>query len=320
MGLRPLGRTVATQARTYQVGGFVITALVLAVVTMIWLGSTRLFQRTVTVATYFPESVQGLERGAPVKYRGVPAGRVEDIHIAPDPALIEVVMRIDREFAPLLLTDPTLRTELELIGISGLRYVEVSAKSGPALAQHPVLDFVPQVPVIPSSPSTFRELADAFDDVYEKLMGVDLVGVSDDLRATLGATTDLLTDARLNRTLTHLEDVAASGGQVARELARITGDARLDRTVTDLRVATGHARTLLADLSDGPELREIVQGVARLTEAGESTLRELQLTVERLDATLGEVEGLTQTIRDQPSLLLFSEPAAPREPGRGRRR
>jgi ABC-type transporter Mla subunit MlaD len=63
--------------------------------------------------------VQGLDRGAAVKYRGVAAGRVERIDIAPDGDLIEVKMSIDNRYADLLFKDPTLRAQLQLSGITG---------------------------------------------------------------------------------------------------------------------------------------------------------------------------------------------------------
>ena len=67
---------MATEAHKLQVGIFVIAATLIGVGTAIWLGASRFFENTSLMVTYFSESVQGLEPGSAVKYRGVPAGRV----------------------------------------------------------------------------------------------------------------------------------------------------------------------------------------------------------------------------------------------------
>ena len=105
---------VATEARKFRVGVFVIVAILIGLAAAIWLGASRYLADESAAVTYFSESVQGLDRGAAVKYRGVPAGRVESIGIAPDGELIEVVMSIDTRYADVLFKDPTLRAQLQL--------------------------------------------------------------------------------------------------------------------------------------------------------------------------------------------------------------
>ena len=56
-------------------------------------------EETVSFVTYFDESVQGLEVGAPVKLRGVPIGHAVDIGFAPDRRHIEVVKSYAQERA-----------------------------------------------------------------------------------------------------------------------------------------------------------------------------------------------------------------------------
>jgi ABC-type transporter Mla subunit MlaD len=70
------GRTVATEAHKFEVGVFVIVTTVVAIAGAIWLGASRFFEKTEPYVTYFSESVQGLDPGSAVKYRGVPGGHV----------------------------------------------------------------------------------------------------------------------------------------------------------------------------------------------------------------------------------------------------
>ena len=63
------------------IGGFVLGAIVLVVGTIVVLGAGRFFRDTTEALLFFEGSVNGLERGAPVKYRGVRIGEVTDIRI-----------------------------------------------------------------------------------------------------------------------------------------------------------------------------------------------------------------------------------------------
>ena len=156
---------MATEAHKFEVGVFVIAATLIGVAATIWLGASRFFQETEHVVRYFSESVQGLDPGAAVKYRGVPAGRVDTIGIAPDGELIEVHMEIDVKAAKALKRDPSLRATLELSGITGLRYIEIDRRSGDALNQAPTLTFKPPSEVIPSARSSFKAIQNALGDV-----------------------------------------------------------------------------------------------------------------------------------------------------------
>ncbi len=63
----------------FRLGVFVVAAAVLVFIGLLVLAGPGFFQKKVTVETYFSESVSGLEVGSPVKFRGVPIGRVSQI-------------------------------------------------------------------------------------------------------------------------------------------------------------------------------------------------------------------------------------------------
>ena len=65
-----------------KIGLFLVASLLLTVSMLIWLGASRYFENPQTVVAYFSESVQGLESDSPVKFRGVPVGRVKKIRIS----------------------------------------------------------------------------------------------------------------------------------------------------------------------------------------------------------------------------------------------
>ena len=65
----------------FKIGIFVISAVVIGIIGVVVLGVGTIFQKKSIVETYIDESVQGLDVGSPLKFRGVPVGRVEQISL-----------------------------------------------------------------------------------------------------------------------------------------------------------------------------------------------------------------------------------------------
>lgn len=306
---------MATEAHKFRVGVFVIAASIIGIGTVIWLGASRFFEETQRVVTYFSESVQGLEPGAAVKYRGVPSGRVAAIRIAPDGELIEVVMDLDVKAAKALKQDPSLRATLELSGITGLRFLEIDRRSGDALQQMPTLPFQPPYEVIPSSRSSFKAIQAALSDVYDRVMQVDFAGISNDARTALQSATNVLRDERLDALLTNLKATTQGTSDLVRNLESMTKGVHLAPAVDNATQAAADAKALFYDLSKGPTGRELAEAIVQLNglmQSSHQTVVGIQQTLQRLDRTASGLQALTDDLRGQPSRLLFAEPPAPR--------
>lgn len=72
---------MANRANPAVIGGFVLGAIVLAVVGLVLVGGGRFFQHRQFWEAYFDESIKGLAIGAPVTFRGVRVGSVTDIRV-----------------------------------------------------------------------------------------------------------------------------------------------------------------------------------------------------------------------------------------------
>ena len=111
---------MASQRTKYTVGLFLIFGIGIALLAFIWLGMSRFLQKGHYYATYFNESVQGLDKDAPVKYRGVSIGRVDSIEVAPDARLIEVILKIETGQK----LDNDIVAQLSPVGITGGMIIE----------------------------------------------------------------------------------------------------------------------------------------------------------------------------------------------------
>jgi phospholipid/cholesterol/gamma-HCH transport system substrate-binding protein len=303
---------VATEARKFQVGVVVIAATALAVGTVIWLGASRFFEHNQQFVSYFSESVQGLDPGAAVKYRGVPSGHVAAIRIAEqDSELIEVLMDINVEAAKVIKKDPNLRTMIQLTGITGLRYIEIDRRAGAALRQSPTLTFTTPYEVLPSAQSSFKEIQAALADVYDVFMQMNLPAIAGEARSALEAANNLLRDDRIDALLSNFKSTSESTMGLARNLETMTSNVRLGPAVDNATQATAAAKDLFVNLTNGPTAKQFsdtLEQINRLAQGAQQVVLGLQYTVDRLDRTVDNLQSLTDTVRNQPSLLLFSAP------------
>ena len=86
---------MSDNTRFFRIGIFVAAAGALLVGVMLYLGLADEFAARIQFATSFSESVQGLTKGSPVKYKGVQIGQVDSIIIMPSEKVIRVNMSID---------------------------------------------------------------------------------------------------------------------------------------------------------------------------------------------------------------------------------
>jgi paraquat-inducible protein B len=72
---------MAKEANKTLIGLFVVGAIVLLIVALVVFGGGRFFKSTERYVAFFDESVKGLSVGAPVMFRGVRIGKVDDFQV-----------------------------------------------------------------------------------------------------------------------------------------------------------------------------------------------------------------------------------------------
>ena len=70
---------MSQKANYFKLGLFVIASIIAGIAVLVIIGTGRWFERRITIETYFKESVQGLDIGSKLKYRGVVIGEVTKI-------------------------------------------------------------------------------------------------------------------------------------------------------------------------------------------------------------------------------------------------
>ena len=335
---------MSSQRVKMTVGIFVAGGLSIALAAAIWLGMSRFLQKGEYYVSYFDESVQGLSKDSPVKYRGVSIGRVHSIDVAPDYRLVEVMLMIESEQK----MEDDMVSQLRYVGITGSMFVEIDRRRPEEPNRTPTLNFPIEYPVIASRPSEIGEMLRGLDDVISRFRDFDVAGVSERIKETLDGAGRLMDDADARGVSDGLKDMIASLKELADKqrldnllasieraadtLDRTLGDAgeslgrldnladRLDRLVQESESPLHRSLVTLADAADGAgRLMENLNHLAGDAGDSISTLsRQLTVTAQNLENATDNLNRLMELIADHPSQLLFGEPPPPRFPASGR--
>jgi phospholipid/cholesterol/gamma-HCH transport system substrate-binding protein len=308
------------------VGFFVAGGLAIIVVTVIWLGMSNFLKKGDHYSIFFNESVQGLTVEAPVKYRGVPIGRVQQIKVAADSHLIKVVIELDHEFT---MREKVI-AQLKVVGITGNMFIELDQLSAQVpVPAEAVLNFPTEYPVIPSRSSDIKQLFDSVDDIVQKLRAIDITRFVSDVQETIHHIDTAITGADIPRlsakvqtSLEQFDSALASSNlpEVVRNLSSLL--AHIDQSVQKLDIeglSSEAKKSLLVLRQESQQLLEtatpLLTNATRTADAAESTLknvdRQLLIIGQQTQRTNAKLNDLLDHISDQPSQLIFGD-APPR--------
>jgi phospholipid/cholesterol/gamma-HCH transport system substrate-binding protein len=171
---------MSTHVNHWKVGAFVVMGFVLALVTVVVLGARSLKKASVSYVTYFDESVQGVEIGSPVKFRGVTVGTVSAIDVAPDKRHVTITsdlalkdlddlgLSVGKGLSRKIGIPPDLRMQLASQGITGVKFLQIDffkIEDNPL----PTLPFPVPANYIPAAVSTMKNLEDAVVHAVDRL-------------------------------------------------------------------------------------------------------------------------------------------------------
>jgi ABC-type transporter Mla subunit MlaD len=174
---------MAAPANYVKIGLFVLVGFVVALGVAVGLGASAGHKDTVAFFTYFNESVQGLDVGAPVTFRGVRIGAVSGITIAPDHRRVEVRSDIDlgamerlgiwpkgahKMGRELPAPPPDLRAQLGSQGLTGVKFITIDFFD-PKTNPPPELPFPVPEHYVPAATSLFKGLEDSLAKAMDSI-------------------------------------------------------------------------------------------------------------------------------------------------------
>ena len=266
------------------VGAFVIVLMLVLIAGIVWLSAGLGRHEYQYYVAYVTESVSGLNRNAPVKYRGVDVGVVREIGLRPgNPEQVRLLMAIESGTP---VKEDTVAI-LSVQGLTGIAFIDLTGGSpqSPLLAARQGEPY----PVIPTGPSLLARLDSAASQMF-----TNIERVSDSLTA-------FATDENQRAFHEALASIRAFTAQLEQVLDEENTE-KIDESLAALhRVSTalaGRAESIEDMIDNLHAASEGLPGtVEMLGDAGESFSRTMNLAE-------GEVRYLSQQVTPQAAAVL----------------
>jgi paraquat-inducible protein B len=321
---------MSRRANPTLIGLFLLGALGIVIAGIAVLASGSWFQRNETFISYFPESVNGLENGAPVKFQGVPVGRITGINIQIDPRddSFQVPVEFEIDLPRLTTSRGTyvnlvdtvvlrqqiakgLRAQLQTESfVTGVLYLELSYRldSAPPRLYADTARLFPQIPTSPSlmnalgggAGSILSEMVKILTKVNGLLSDMNVKEINAAVVQSAKAVQELMSTPEIRATLRQMPATAAqlnrAMAQTERLAARVSG--AIDPLQTSLTGVSKEAITTLQALQR--TLDEMHGLISQDTGPGYALTGTLKSLQEAADA----LRVLIQSLDQNPDMLL----------------
>jgi phospholipid/cholesterol/gamma-HCH transport system substrate-binding protein len=304
-----------TRAHFVAVGAFVLAVILLAFVTVLWLGRSEFSEQAKRYYIFFRGSVAGLNKGSQVQYNGIPVGRVVDIRVDPDDVeKIQVTVEIDTSIVN-IKTDA--RAFLEANLLNGVATIQI--RGGTQEAQELEPEPKHRYPVIAAGQSELEQLRANLPE----LLG-DLKETAQDLNALLSEQNRKAVSDSLQNVRTITENFLAPSKEVSEVVenanATVLALKSFFRDVDQSYVGKGGLRDQLSQtLNDADrlaknlgdtdrQLQQVLQenrpGIREFTGG---TLTQVDNLVTDMQRFIAGLNRFVASVERDPARLLFGE-------------
>src|SRR5262249_14532709 len=288
------------------IGAFVVSAIVLLIAGVLLFGGNTFFQEKVPYVLFFETSVEGLNVGAPVIFRGVQVGQVTEIAAIADPQTFDVRIKVQVEFVRGVIKVgeegqrfQDHRAAVQRLLRRGIRVSWVMQSFVPGLL-FVALDFYPDTPIrllgldptvteLPTIPSDMDQLKSSIQQAMADLRKLPLDTILNEVLAMVKRANTLLEVPELKQALVVVYDVMTHARQLL---------ANADTQVGSLGPKVGGTAEVAAKtLLDAQKLiRDLDGQVAPLAGGAKETLTSAKEALTAARSALGQAQKSLGTL------------------------
>jgi len=315
------------------VGAFVLGAVALVLGAVLWLSSGDWFQPVDRFVVIFPGSVRGLNKGAPVTFRGVRTGEVKEVGAVlterkDDPIVIVVTIEIARNVVSAqegrrrpfaALSGAELGRELVARGLRA-RLMSSSLLTGQKYID---MDFLPQdpprfvgveapYPELPTTPTAMEKLGEKGEQFIEKLAELPIDQMLEDGRLALQSLRTILESEDLKGAIAGTRRATNAVPPTLEEARATLAEARkaVDTIAGEVRETASAARDTIRQAREAVERAEGTLARLEETAAGtdEARIAGVQ-AIEELRQTLRALRNLVDYVQTHPEAVVLGKPS-----------
>jgi paraquat-inducible protein B len=291
---------VSKKVSTTSIGLFMVIGAALFVCGLLLFSSSKLFTRTREVIVYFDTSLNGLNEGAPVKYRGVTIGSVKRVMVSFNQATndyaMPVILEVQEQLLKERLGEPMdifneealkarvnggLRASLQTESlVTGVLYVEIRLNpEAPPPVFHQAQKLYPE---LPSEPTQIQQL-------FNNLARLDIKSIETNLNrllAKLEGIAGSLNMAEINRGVTNLLG----------SLDRLANTPDLTNDLASIRVTLDEYRLLAKNLNS--RVDPVANGLTNSLASADQALAQVQGAANNLRTLISPNSALRGDLED----------------------
>ncbi len=320
---------MSAKANYFKLGLFIILGVVLGILGVLVLGAGRLLEKKLILETYVNESVQGVDIGSKVKYRGVPVGNIRAIDFTRNryelgkPAQERrAYVRLEIEMSTRALGSKTremvnddlpreiqngLRARLTAQGVTGTSYLEVDYLDPD---RHPPLpiDWTPDYPYIPSAPSSFGRIVSSAEDVFGQLEKINFERIANNIELLVVTLDNKVSELPLGMLGTNATALLDQLRATNERLQRLADRPEIDAMLKDGTAAVASLRQATQSLDLTNTVNQLQRLLSRADQLIAGNDHELTQAIGNLRALTDNLRALSENLKQNPASLLLGEP------------
>ncbi len=315
-----------------KLGIFVITGVTTLVIFLFLLGLKDVLKNQFEFYTVFEHSVQGLEVGSPVKFKGVHVGSVTKISIYSKQNLIKVIMELDGETfdgdsnSQLVgnieetlneMIEKGLGCEQKLTGITGMKIIEINyfPEDKTVKKSHGLKD---SRLYLPSRPSSFDSTLLTVTEVLAKIGKIDFDKIGSNLEQTLSGIRSFVNEGELDEISTLIKETIVSVKTLTLKVDQKLDDVdvkgvskKLEAALNAYKVLADEVSVKLAKLDLDKISKASRVAVLQATESVKHLEKALDETLKKTTEGIQVVTDLINTIEEDPSSIIRGKQTEP---------
>lgn len=313
----------------FRLGLFVLAAIVAAVASVLILLGPNFYRPYAHMETYFKFSISGLEVGAPVKFRGIQVGQVDEILLSTEAypsagqellsetkavAVVRMKMELaDKDVKEELQAyiDHGLRIQTQLAGITGSLYLSVDFLDPDKYPKDRIpFSWKPKYLYIPSAPSLSNEIV---ENVKEFLASLDSLNINKNLEDTVPVFQSLVSN--LERIANGIDP--SSFNKLGNSLSSLLNQADIKISKFDIDQLNQLIKELdksaesIGNLSHKQETRQLITNLTNLSSNLNRLINnngyDVNVTLINLSKIAQNLKNLTSNMPNGPSELFLPQ-------------